>query len=83
MCNTLSSQCLTLESIVLLLWSRTQLYKCCDLKVVSARKDVIPVPRHWDPGILILNECTRWLYNKNWIPVSATCMTPLLVRYSC
>ncbi|MDR0773402.1 MAG: hypothetical protein LBE46_03725 [Wolbachia pipientis] len=60
MCNTLSSQCLTLESIVLLLWSRTQLYKCCDLKVVSARKD-----------------------NKNWIPVSATCMTPLLVRYSC
>ncbi|BEP31129.1 MAG: hypothetical protein WBIAU1_06070 [Wolbachia endosymbiont of Drosophila biauraria] len=34
-----------------------------------------PVPRHWDPENLTLNERTRWLYNENWIPVSATWMT--------
>ncbi|WP_264338782.1 WPE palindromic element domain-containing protein [Wolbachia endosymbiont (group A) of Cheilosia soror] len=36
---------------------------------------VIPVPRHWDPENLTLNERTRWLYNENWIPVSSTGMT--------
>ncbi|WP_264703438.1 Hsp70 family protein [Wolbachia endosymbiont (group A) of Volucella inflata] len=36
---------------------------------------VIPV---WDPESLITNEHTRKLYNKNWIPVSATYMTGLL-----
>ncbi|MDX5496828.1 MULTISPECIES: Hsp70 family protein [unclassified Wolbachia] len=36
---------------------------------------VIPV---WDPESLITNEHTRKLYNKNWIPVSATCMTTLI-----
>ncbi|BET31827.1 MULTISPECIES: Hsp70 family protein [Wolbachia] len=39
---------------------------------------VIPVLRHWDPESLITNEHTRKLYNKNWIPVSATYMTGLL-----
>nr|WP_108784322.1 heme lyase CcmF/NrfE family subunit [Wolbachia endosymbiont of Bemisia tabaci] len=34
---------------------------------------VIPVPRHWN---LIANEYIKWQCNKNWIPVSATCMTP-------
>ncbi|WP_338482143.1 WPE palindromic element domain-containing protein [Wolbachia endosymbiont (group A) of Nomada hirtipes] len=34
-----------------------------------------PVPRHWDPENLTLNERTRWLYNENWIPVSSTGMT--------
>ncbi|NSM56535.1 hypothetical protein HET73_03120 [Wolbachia endosymbiont of Atemnus politus] len=36
---------------------------------------VIPVPRHWDLENLISNEYARWLYNKNWIPVSRTGMT--------
>ncbi|WP_353284389.1 Hsp70 family protein [Wolbachia endosymbiont (group A) of Lasioglossum fulvicorne] len=39
---------------------------------------VIPVLRHWDPESLITNEHTRQLYSKNWIPVSATCMTTLI-----
>nr|WP_265039796.1 WPE palindromic element domain-containing protein [Wolbachia endosymbiont (group A) of Trypoxylon clavicerum] len=33
-------------------------------------------PDYLDPENLILNEYTRWLYNKNWIPVSSTGMTP-------
>ncbi|MFP3033884.1 MAG: WPE palindromic element domain-containing protein, partial [Wolbachia sp.] len=37
---------------------------------------VIPVPRHWDPDNLIANEYIKWQYNKNWIPVSSTGMTP-------
>ncbi|WP_447933030.1 WPE palindromic element domain-containing protein [Wolbachia endosymbiont of Dactylopius coccus] len=41
----------------------------------EACSGVIPVPRHWDPENLTLNERTRWLYNENWIPVSATWMT--------
>ncbi len=45
----------------------------CYLKYSSS---VIPVPRHWDPENLILNEYIRLLYNKNWIPVSSTGMTP-------
>ncbi|WP_265031678.1 WPE palindromic element domain-containing protein [Wolbachia endosymbiont (group A) of Tiphia femorata] len=38
-------------------------------------RGVIPVPRHWDPEDLIL---TKWLHNKDWMPVSATCMTAVL-----
>jgi WPE domain-containing protein len=41
---------------------------------------VIPVSRHWDPENLISNEYARWLYNKNWIPVSSTGMTPFAVH---
>ncbi|MDE5058913.1 MULTISPECIES: WPE palindromic element domain-containing protein [Wolbachia] len=41
----------------------------------EACSGVIPVPRHWDPENLTLNERTRWLYNENWIPVSSTGMT--------
>ncbi|MCA7010674.1 Hsp70 family protein [Wolbachia endosymbiont of Tribolium confusum] len=48
----------------------TQLRECC------TKKGVIPVPRHWDPESLIASEHTRKLYNKNWIPVSSTGMTP-------
>ncbi|MFP3030350.1 MAG: WPE palindromic element domain-containing protein [Wolbachia sp.] len=40
------------------------------------------MPRHWDPENFTLNEHTRWLYNRNWIPVSRTGMTPIC-SYSC
>nr|WP_241654138.1 WPE palindromic element domain-containing protein [Wolbachia endosymbiont of Laodelphax striatellus] len=40
--------------------------------IQETKKDVIPVPRHWDPENFTLNEHTRWLYNRNWIPVSST-----------
>ncbi|WP_265035086.1 WPE palindromic element domain-containing protein [Wolbachia endosymbiont (group A) of Barypeithes pellucidus] len=33
-----------------------QLYEHCDLRTISARKGVIPVPRHWDPGNLIASN---------------------------
>ncbi|UZE38823.1 WPE palindromic element domain-containing protein [Wolbachia endosymbiont of Drosophila pseudotakahashii] len=36
--------------------------------IQETKKDVIPVPRHWDPENFTLNEHTRWLYNRNWIP---------------
>ncbi|MFP3027201.1 MAG: primosomal protein N', partial [Wolbachia sp.] len=60
-----------------------QLYELCNIRVIFTKKDVIPVPRHWDPENLTLNEYTRWLYNKNWIPVSATCMTPPTAQITC
>ncbi|MFP3016072.1 MAG: primosomal protein N' [Wolbachia sp.] len=60
-----------------------QLYELCNIRVIFTKKDVIPVPRHWDPEDLTLNEYTRWLYNKNWIPVSATCMTPPTAQITC
>ncbi len=48
---------------------------------VGSTESVIPVPRHWDPENLIANEHTRKLYNKNWIPASATCMAgPSLIE---
>nr|WP_319606900.1 WPE palindromic element domain-containing protein [Wolbachia endosymbiont (group B) of Dolichovespula media] len=50
-----------------------QLYRHCDMGIASIKNGVIPVPRHWDPEDLTLN---KWLYNKNWIPVSSTGMTP-------
>nr|WP_080717607.1 MULTISPECIES: WPE palindromic element domain-containing protein [Wolbachia] len=37
------------------------LYEHCGLRAISAREDVIPVPRHWDPENLTLN---KWLHNK-------------------
>ncbi|MDE5061779.1 PD-(D/E)XK nuclease family protein [Wolbachia endosymbiont of Drosophila tsacasi] len=42
-----------------------------------------PVPRHCDPENLTLNERTRWLYNRNWIPVSSTGMTPSTTQITC
>ncbi|MGL9717448.1 MAG: replication restart helicase PriA [Wolbachia sp.] len=53
----------------------TQLHKCYNIRVIFTKKDVIPVPRHWDPENLTLNEYARWLHNKNWIPVPNTGMT--------
>ncbi|MFP3025213.1 MAG: WPE palindromic element domain-containing protein [Wolbachia sp.] len=60
--------------------SHAQLYECCNIRVTFTKKDVIPVPRHWNPENLILNEYTRWLYSQNWIPVSAICTTPPAMR---
>ena len=45
----------------------------CYLKYSSS---VIPALDYLDPENLILNEYIRLLYNKNWIPVSITEMTP-------
>ncbi|WCR57747.1 WPE palindromic element domain-containing protein [Wolbachia endosymbiont of Ctenocephalides felis wCfeJ] len=56
----------------------TELYKHCDTKVVFTKKYVIPVSRHWDSANLILNEHSRWLYNRNWIPVSSTGTTSIV-----
>ncbi|WP_341814065.1 MULTISPECIES: WPE palindromic element domain-containing protein [unclassified Wolbachia] len=41
------------------------------------------MPRHWDPENFTLNEHTRWLYNRNWIPVSSTGMTPSTTQITC
>ncbi|WP_425384193.1 WPE palindromic element domain-containing protein [Wolbachia endosymbiont (group B) of Eupithecia inturbata] len=60
--------------------SYAQLYECCNIRVTFTKKDVIPVPKHWNPENLILNEYTRWLYSQNWIPVSAICTTPPAMR---
>ncbi|MFP3029879.1 MAG: WPE palindromic element domain-containing protein [Wolbachia sp.] len=41
------------------------------------------MPRHWDPGKLIVNEQTFSIkLPKSWIPVSATCMTPFAVQFT-
>ncbi|WP_265026812.1 heme lyase CcmF/NrfE family subunit [Wolbachia endosymbiont (group A) of Bombylius major] len=37
---------------------------------------VIPVLDYLDSDNLIANEYIKWQYNKNWIPVSSTGMTP-------
>nr|WP_082941412.1 MULTISPECIES: WPE palindromic element domain-containing protein [unclassified Wolbachia] len=68
LCNKAGSQCRS-----------TQLYERCDMGVTSTKNDVIPVPRHWDPENLIVNEHTRWLYSKSWIPVSSTGMTTRII----
>ncbi|MBR9983644.1 MAG: peptidoglycan DD-metalloendopeptidase family protein [Wolbachia endosymbiont of Homalodisca vitripennis] len=52
--------------------SNKQLCEHCD---ISAKKDVIPVPRHWDPENSITNGYTKRLYDTDWIPVSSTGMT--------
>ncbi|WP_264375416.1 MULTISPECIES: PD-(D/E)XK nuclease family protein [unclassified Wolbachia] len=49
----------------------------------EACSDVIPVSRHSDPENLTLNECTRWLSNRNWIPVSSTGMTSSTTQITC
>ncbi|OJH31070.1 Primosomal protein N' [Wolbachia endosymbiont of Armadillidium vulgare] len=54
----------------------TQLDECYNIRVIFTKKDVIPVPRHWDPENLISNQYTKQLYDKDWIPVSSTGMTP-------
>ncbi|WP_410542003.1 hypothetical protein [Wolbachia endosymbiont (group B) of Limnophora tigrina] len=82
MCNTLSSQCLTLESIVLLFWSRTQLYKCCNTIQCYIVSDVIPV---LDTGIQFL--LYSYLVCSFTIKFSgsqcqSTGMTPFLVEIS-
>ncbi len=46
-------------------------HNCVDVVIQGAKKDVIPVPRHWDPENFTLNEHTRWLYNRNWIQCQA------------
>ncbi|WP_265034496.1 MULTISPECIES: WPE palindromic element domain-containing protein [unclassified Wolbachia] len=43
--------------------------------MTAVPRGVIPVPRHWDPENLIL---TKWLHNKDWMPVSSTGMTAVL-----
>ncbi|OAB80973.1 hypothetical protein WSTR_04815 [Wolbachia endosymbiont of Laodelphax striatellus] len=58
LCSKTGSQCLG-----------KQLYRHCDMGIASIKNGVIPVPRNWDPENLTLN---KWLYNKNWIPVSST-----------
>ncbi|AAW71257.1 Predicted protein [Wolbachia endosymbiont strain TRS of Brugia malayi] len=55
--------------------SNKQLYEHCDIRIIFTKRDVIPVPRHWDPEDSITNGHTKQLYNKNWIPVSRTGMT--------
>ncbi len=50
-------------------------HNCVDVVIQGAKKDVIPMLRHWDPENLIVNKHTRQLYNENWIPVSSTGMT--------
>ncbi|WP_265026202.1 WPE palindromic element domain-containing protein [Wolbachia endosymbiont (group A) of Bibio marci] len=57
-CLFMSSQCLGI-----------QLYECCDIRAIFTEKDVIPVLDYLDPENLTVNERTRQLYNKNWIPV--------------
>ncbi|MDR2831930.1 MAG: UDP-N-acetylmuramoyl-tripeptide--D-alanyl-D-alanine ligase [Rickettsiales bacterium] len=51
--------------------------------VVPTPSSVIPVPRHWDPKNLIASEYIRRLYNKDWIPVSSTGMTPSTTQTTC
>ncbi|MCA7010628.1 hypothetical protein LEM02_04555 [Wolbachia endosymbiont of Tribolium confusum] len=69
LCSKTGSQCLG-----------KQLYRHCDMGIASIKNVVIPVPRHWDPEDLTLN---KWLYNKNWIPVSSTGMTPSATQIIC
>ncbi|MFP3034943.1 MAG: UDP-N-acetylmuramoyl-L-alanyl-D-glutamate--2,6-diaminopimelate ligase [Candidatus Tisiphia sp.] len=76
-----SAQRMTLESRkparvqILPTGSQYHAHDCVDVVIQGTKKDVIPVPRHWDPENLIANEHTKQLHNKNWIPVSSTGMT--------
>nr|WP_264720229.1 WPE palindromic element domain-containing protein [Wolbachia endosymbiont (group B) of Eucosma cana] len=69
LCSKTGSQCLG-----------KQLYRHCDMGIASIKNGVIPVPRRWDPENLTLN---KWLYNKNWIPVSSTGMTTSATQIIC
>ncbi|QBB83629.1 hypothetical protein DEJ70_02075 [Wolbachia pipientis wAlbB] len=62
---------------------RHVIHNCTNIVIQETKKDVIPVPRHWDPENFTLNEHTRWLYNRNWIPVSSTGMTPSTTQTTC
>ncbi|BEP32760.1 MAG: hypothetical protein WBIAU2_09870 [Wolbachia endosymbiont of Drosophila biauraria] len=55
--------------------SQYHAHDCVDVVIQGTKKDVIPVLDYLDPENLIANEHTKQLHNKNWIPVSATCMT--------
>ncbi|NEV49420.1 UDP-N-acetylmuramoyl-L-alanyl-D-glutamate--2,6-diaminopimelate ligase [Wolbachia pipientis] len=76
-----SAQRMTLESRkparvqILPTGSQYHAHDCVDVVIQGTKKDIIPVPRHWDPENLIANEHTKQLHNKNWIPVSSTRMT--------
>ncbi|WP_265040734.1 MULTISPECIES: WPE palindromic element domain-containing protein [unclassified Wolbachia] len=75
----LSLQCLFMSFQRLFMSSQClgiQLYECCDIRAIFTEKDVIPVLDYLDPENLTVNERTRQLYNKNWIPVSSTGITP-------
>ncbi|UIP91317.1 primosomal protein N' [Wolbachia pipientis] len=61
----------------------TQLDECYNIRVIFTKKDVIPVPRHWDPENLISNQYTKHLYDKDWIPVSSTGMTSSTTKTTC
>ncbi|WP_143689863.1 replication restart helicase PriA [Wolbachia endosymbiont of Nilaparvata lugens] len=61
----------------------TQLDECYNIRVIFTKKDVIPVPRHWDPENLISNQYTKQLYDKDWIPVSSTGMTSSTTKTTC
>ncbi|MFP3031368.1 MAG: WPE palindromic element domain-containing protein [Wolbachia sp.] len=63
-----SSQCVTLGS------SKLCLQMCLTNIRLLALSHAIPV---WDSEESI---ATKQLYKKNWIPVSATCMTPFVVQ---
>lgn len=69
LCSKTGSQCLG-----------KQLYRHCDMGIASIKNGVIPVSRRWDPENLTLN---KWLYNKNWIPVSSTGMTTSATQIIC
>ncbi|WP_264330922.1 replication restart helicase PriA [Wolbachia endosymbiont (group B) of Erebia ligea] len=58
----------------------TQLDECYNIRVIFTKKDVIPVPRHWN---LISNQYTKQLYDKDWIPVSSTGMTSSTTKTTC
>ncbi|MCE4149074.1 WPE palindromic element domain-containing protein [Wolbachia endosymbiont of Rhagoletis cingulata] len=56
---------------------------------MSNQNSWIPVPRHWDDILLVYNIRTVVYMTQGsitllfWIPVSAICMTPLLMCHSC
>ncbi|QIT35926.1 AIR synthase-related protein [Wolbachia endosymbiont of Brugia pahangi] len=52
----------------------------CYCRHYGKLKDIILVPRHWDPENL---TATKQLYNENWISVSSTGMTPSSIPTIC
>ncbi len=52
--------------------SNKQLYEHCDIRVISTKKDVIPVLDYLDPENSITNEHIKRLYNKNWSSAGMT-----------
>ncbi len=89
-----SFQCLTLEPSL----NATTLKPLCFnirlatfifTNLMSNQNSWIPVPRHWDDILLVYNIRTVVYMTQGsitllfWIPVSAICMTPLLMCHSC